>query len=70
MKKLFNLLKQNALSIVIMAVLVGITVWGLQQPQPQQKIYNCEMAEFHPDYPVKAREACRKLRREHNESGK
>jgi uncharacterized membrane protein YphA (DoxX/SURF4 family) len=28
----------------------------------QGKVYDCSMAEFHPDYPVKVREECRRLR--------
>ena len=66
--KLFKIIKSNALSIAIMVVLTSITVWGFSQPQ--RKVYNCDMAEFHPDYPVKAREACRELRRKSNESSK
>lgn len=66
--KLFNFIRGNAVSIAIMVVLTSIAVWGLQQPQT--KMYNCDMAEFHPDYPVKVREACRELRRKQNESGK
>ena len=66
MKKLFNLIKKNAVSIVVMAILISITVWGLQQPQ--QKMYNCDMSEFHPDFPVKVREACRELRRANEKS--
>jgi hypothetical protein len=69
MKKLYNLLKQNALSIVIMAVLVGITVWGMRH-SPQAKTYHCDLAEFHPDFPIRAREECRQLRREQHAKDK
>lgn len=61
MKKLFKIVKSNAISIAVMAVLIGIVIWGFSYPHA--KIYNCDMAEFHPDYPVKVREACRELRR-------
>jgi hypothetical protein len=66
MKRLFNLIKKNAVSIAVMAILTSITVWGLQQPQ--QKVYDCTMSEFHPDYPIKVREACRELRRANEKS--
>jgi len=29
--------------------------------QPQQKVYDCTVAEFHPDYPPKVRQACREI---------
>lgn len=68
MKWLLNTVRQHAVSIVIMVVLTGITIWGLQQPQ--QKVYRCDLAEFHPDFPIKAREACRELRREQDGTDK
>jgi hypothetical protein len=68
MKWLFNTVRQHAVSIVIMAILMGMAIWGIQQPQ--KKVYNCDLAEFHPDFPVKAREACRVLRREQNGTDK
>lgn len=49
----------------IIGVIVATTVWaGLLYfvPAPQEKIYDCSLAEFHPDYPIEVREACRKLR--------
>jgi hypothetical protein len=69
MKKLFNLIKGNALSIIAMMVLVGIATWGIMYG-PQSKVYDCSLAEFHPDFPVKAREACRELRREQHGTDK
>jgi hypothetical protein len=65
MKKLFNFLKQNALSIIAMMVLVGITTWGIVHG-PRSKVYDCSLAEFHPDFPVAVREECRRIKREAN----
>jgi hypothetical protein len=65
MKKLFNFLKQNALSIIAMMVLVGIATWGIMHG-PRSKVYNCSLAEFHPDFPVAVREECRRIKREAN----
>lgn len=31
---------------------------------PQGKVYDCGMAEWHPDIPTEVREECRKMRRE------
>jgi hypothetical protein len=64
MKRLFNMLKRHALSIALMVVLVGIAVLGLSSNR--QAVYNCTLAEFHPDFPIKAREECRRIRREAN----
>jgi hypothetical protein len=47
-----------------MVVLVGIAVLGLSSNR--QAVYNCTLAEFHPDFPIKAREECRRIRREAN----
>jgi len=62
MKRLFNMLKQHALSIALMVILVGIAVLGLSGNR--QAVYNCTLAEFHPDFPVAVREECRRIRRE------
>jgi len=29
---------------------------------PTERLYDCSLAEFHPDYPAKVKEECRKLR--------
>lgn len=31
-------------------------------PANEYKIYDCSLAEFHPDYPAEVKEECRKLR--------
>ena len=31
---------------------------------PEAKVYDCGMAEWHPDIPAEVREECRKMRRE------
>jgi hypothetical protein len=64
MKQVLKLLKRHALSIIVMVVLVGIAVSGLSSNR--QAVYNCTLAEFHPDFPIKAREECRRIRREAN----
>jgi hypothetical protein len=45
-----------------MIILVGICLFfGFNDNQ--DKVYNCSMSEFHPDYPIKVKEACRDLNR-------
>jgi predicted carbohydrate-binding protein with CBM5 and CBM33 domain len=63
MKKLFNLVKGNALSIIVMMVLMGIATWGIVYG-PRSRVYDCSLAEFHPDFPVAVREECRRIKRE------
>lgn len=33
-------------------------------PQQEGKVYDCSIAEISPDYPIKVKEECRKLRSE------
>jgi predicted carbohydrate-binding protein with CBM5 and CBM33 domain len=63
MKKLFNFIKGNAISIIMMMVLVGIAAWGIMHG-PRSRVYDCSLAEFHPDFPVAVREECRRIKRE------
>jgi len=31
-------------------------------PMPETRVYDCGMAEWHPDIPIEVREECRKIR--------
>jgi len=63
MKRLFNLIKKNAVSIAVMAILTSIATLGIMYG-PRSKVYDCSLAEFHPDFPVAVREECRRIKRE------
>jgi hypothetical protein len=55
-------MKQNITVLVVMvaALLILIfTDWG-----PQGRVYDCGMAEWHPDIPIEVKEECRRMRRE------
>jgi hypothetical protein len=55
-------MKQNLTLLVVMiaALLILIfTDWG-----PQGRVYDCGMAEWHPDIPTEVKEECRRMRRE------
>ena len=42
-----------------------IWLWLLDSvPVPSEVVYDCSMAEFHPDFPPQVKEECRKLRYE------
>ena len=45
--------------LTILAVLIFVfTAFG----ESKGRVYNCDLAEFHPDYPAKVKEECRRLR--------
>lgn len=59
---MLKIIKQNSISLIIMIILVGgCLFFGLNNSQ--DKVYDCSMSEFHPDYPIKVKEACRDLNR-------
>jgi len=52
------------LAIILVTLVLVFTDFG----KPTVKVYDCGMAEWHPDIPKDVREECRKLRREINDS--
>ena len=47
--------------------LVATAFWALLFsfiPSPEGKVYDCSVADIHPDFPPKVREECRKKRME------
>jgi len=50
----------NALTLILYAILV-VLLFGLMihSPPANFRSYDCSMAEFHPDYPGKVKQACR-----------
>lgn len=54
-------------AIAILIVLALTLVWGavvVSVAQTREKVYDCTVAEFHPDYPPKVRQACREIMKE------
>ena len=49
-----------AVIIIFSAVILSYSDFGTQG-----KVYNCSMAEFHPDYPKAIKEECRQLLEEY-----
>ena len=39
-------------------------------PDPEERVYDCGMAEWHPDIPPKVKEECRKRRQEYIKGSK
>lgn len=49
--------------LIVSVVLIAILVYAmLAIGLPTSKTYDCRLADFHPDYPVRVKEACRNLR--------
>ena len=46
--------------VCLLLAMIGLIVLGNQLPG--QRVYDCSMAEFHPDFPPQVKEECRKLR--------
>lgn len=56
-------MKQTLTVTVLILTLTGIIVSILNMiPVPEYRVYDCSIAEFHPDIPKDVREECRKLR--------
>lgn len=56
-------MKQGILFAVLILTATGIIISVLNMiPVPEYRVYDCSMAEFHPDYPKDVKEECRKLR--------
>lgn len=65
---MWKIIKQNAMSLTIMAILVVVCLYLGRDVQ--SKVYDCSRAEIHPDYPAKVKQACREHGRKTNESSK
>lgn len=59
---MWRIIRQNALSLTIMILLVAGS-WFAIANGAKKAVYDCSMAEWHPDYPPKVKEACRELQR-------
>jgi uncharacterized short protein YbdD (DUF466 family) len=56
-------MKQGLLLAVLILTATGIIISILNMiPVPEYRVYDCSMAEFHPDIPKDVKEECRKLR--------
>lgn len=57
-------MRQALLFAVLLLTVTGIMISILNMiPVPEYRVYDCSIAEFHPDYPKEVREECRKLRK-------
>ncbi len=57
-------MKQALLFSVLLLTVTGVIISILNMiPVPEYRVYDCSMAEFHPDIPKEVREECRKIRK-------
>jgi len=51
-----------AVIAVFIAVALAWLLWAIS-PDEHYRVYDCSLAEFHPDYPPQVREECRRIRK-------
>ena len=59
-----NIVKRETVKYFV-GFLFGFLLWVFilsVTPMPDTKVYDCGMAEWHPDIPVEVKEECRKIR--------
>lgn len=59
-----HIVKRETVKYLI-GFLFGFLLWVFIlsiTPMPETKVYDCSMAEFHPDFPKDVKEECRKIR--------
>ena len=59
-----NIIKRETVKYFV-GFLFGFLLWMFIlsiTPMPETKVYDCGMAEWHPDIPVEVKEECRKIR--------
>ena len=60
MKQTLQVIGLSFIVVGLALAMVGLIVFG--NSLPREQVYDCSLAEFHPDYPPQVREECRKLR--------
>jgi hypothetical protein len=52
-------MKETVVLIIVILCMLAVTWWI--SPYQEGKVYDCSLAEFHPDYPTEVKDECRKL---------
>ena len=58
MKQTLQMIGLSMIVVGLSLAMFGLIVFG--NSLPQQRVYDCGMAEWHPDIPPKVKEECRK----------
>jgi hypothetical protein len=64
MKETLQFIGLTLLVVLIACLMFGLIVFGNSIAGSGQRVYNCSIAEFSPDFTPRMREECRKLRQE------
>lgn len=57
-----NLISNILLGLFAIAWFAGGMYWLSTMPKQNVVVYNCDLAEISPDFPVEVREQCRRVR--------
>lgn len=52
-------MKETVVLIIVILCMLAVTWWI--GPYQEGRVYDCRLAEFHPDYPTEVKDECRKL---------
>ena len=61
-------MKFESIIMIFCAILLAITIVYANYEVDNKRVirYNCDIAEFHPDYPKEVKQQCRKIRNENS----
>jgi hypothetical protein len=45
---------------LVLLCMLSLVIWG--NSLPRARVYDCSLAEFHPDYPAEVKNECRRIR--------
>ena len=57
-------LKQRVGLVLLILFVIFVMAWSDFGSQDRVRVYNCDMSEISPDFPIEVKEECRKLRLE------
>ncbi len=57
-------LKQRVGLVLLILLVIFVMSWSDFGSQDRVRVYNCDMSEINPDFPIEVKEECRKLRLE------
>jgi hypothetical protein len=58
-----NSIKREIVTVLVVGIILSSILYII--PKPTHRVYDCGMAEWHPDIPTAVKEECRKRRSHH-----
>jgi hypothetical protein len=61
-------MKFESIIVIVCVIILAVTVVYANHEVDNNRVirYNCDIAEFHPDYPKEVKQQCRKIRNENS----